>query len=259
MLCSRNSVNEFWTSSWIIKVEEEKERNRKRRERGGKRGGRRSSSRRRGFTEHRGGPAPSPQPRSHAAPSPSSWPVPVPFQVWPVNHSRGNFRELCNADSGAPPRSIQFRILGSLYMHSTLRTPHQPWWPLRGSSVLPQRGALESSPSSSCPPPRRGLKTLRSSASRGQLHGQGAVGAVLRQQYGAAVGDLQGSQEHPPKGAPTQRSTHPKEHSPKGAPTRRSTPPKEHPPEGAPTRRNDSRGLESGLQIPVPGGLILSG
>lgn len=36
MFCSRNSVNEFWTSSWIIKVEEEKERNRKRRERGGK-------------------------------------------------------------------------------------------------------------------------------------------------------------------------------------------------------------------------------
>ena len=43
MLCSRNSVNEFWTSSWIIKVEE-KERNRKRRERGGKRGGRRKAS-----------------------------------------------------------------------------------------------------------------------------------------------------------------------------------------------------------------------
>ena len=56
---------------------------------------------------------------------------------------------------------------------------------------------------------------------------RGQLGAVLRQQYGAAVRDLLGSQEHPPKGAPTQR--------------------------------NDSRGLESGLQIPVPGGLILSG
>ena len=192
-----------------------------------------------------------------------------------MTRSRGNFQELCNADSGAPPRPVQLRILGSLYTHSTLRTPHQPWWPLRGSTVLPQREALESSPSSSCPPPWQGLKTPRSSASRGQLHGQGSVGAVLRQQYGATVGDLQGSQEHPPKGAPTQRSTPPKEYPPKGAPTERSTPPKEHSPKGAlpqrrthpkehspkgaPPQRNDSRGLESGLQIPVPGGLILSG
>ena len=112
---------------------------------------------------------------------------------------------------GAPPKSIQFRFLGSLYTHSILRSPRQPRWPLRGSTVLSQRWALESSPSSPClrhsgagRPPDLQLPE-GSSMARGQL------GAVLRQQYGVADRDLLGSQEHPPKGAPTQRSTHPKE------------------------------------------------
>ena len=118
---------------------------------------------------------------------------------------------------GAPPKSIQFRFLGSLYTHSILRSPRQPRWPLRGSTVLSQRWALESSLSSPClrhsgagRPPDLQLPE-GSSMARGQL------GAVLRQQYGAAVRDLLGSQEHPPKGAPTQR--------------------------------NDSRGLESGSSM----------
>lgn len=64
-----------------------------------------------------------------------------------------------------------------------------------------------------------------------------AVGGVLRQQYGAAVGDLQGSQEHPPKRS-THKGTHPegalpqKEHLPEGALPEGAFPPKEHPPEG---------------------------
>ena len=135
---------------------------------------------------------------------------------------------------GAPPRSIQFRILGSLYAHSILRTPPQPRWPLRGSAVLSQRWALESSPSSPCPPPKWGLKTPRSSAPRGQLHGQGTAGGGSQ---AAEWSSSQGPAGQPR--APTQRSTHPKEQPPKGAPTQRSTYSKEHPPNGAPTQRNN--------------------
>ena len=161
---------------------EEEERNRKRRKA--------QPQRRRCFTEHRGEQAPSPPPCSHAAPSPSV--------VW--EPPRGNFWELCNADLGGPAQIYSIQNLGQPL---PAENPHQPWWPLKGSTVLSQRWALESSPSSSspCPLPQRGLKTPRSSASRGQLHGQGAAGGGPQAAVGAAVGDPLGSQEHPPKGA----------------------------------------------------------
>ena len=103
--CSRNSINEFWTSRWIVKVEEEEKMNRKRRgeeEERQKKRRKAQQQRRRCFTEHRGEQAPSPPPCSHEAPSPSV--------VWEPH--RGNFWELCNAGSGGPAQIYSIQNLG---------------------------------------------------------------------------------------------------------------------------------------------------
>ena len=130
----------------------------------------------------------------------------MPFQVWSVNHPRGNFWELCNADSGGPAQiySIQNRGQSLHALHLEKPAP-APVASQRQHCPVTEVG-FGKLPELTMPPPQRGLKTPRSSASRGQLHGQGTAGGGSQ----AAVWSSSQGPAGQPR-APTQRSTHPKE------------------------------------------------
>lgn len=158
-----------------------------------------------------------PLPHRHAASR-------LPAQVWPGNHPGGISGSFVMQIRGAQPRSIQFRILGSLYAGSILRTPPP---------------ALVASQRQHCPVTEVGfgkfpkLEPTMPSTTAGLEDPQVFSFQTAAPWPGGSWGRFSGSSRSGSRG-------------PAGQPR-------------APTQGSDRRGPESGLQIPVPGGLILSG
>ena len=141
--------------------------------------------------------------------------------MWSGNHTGGISGSFVMQVRGAQPRSIQFRILGSLYRRRT-QTP-----------------ALVASQRQHCPVTEVGfgkfpkLELTMPSATAGLEDPQVFSFQRAAPWPGRSWGRSSGSSRSGSRG-------------PDGQPR-------------APTQGSDHRSLASGLQIPVPGGLILSG